>query len=80
MNAILLQTVTIDNLDKKMHDLVSRDEIHSFSSAVKQRAEEDKQLLTTKINSLEEENTSLKVRLNKIESKLDLTEKCVKLV
>ena len=79
MNARLLLTVKIDDLDKKMHDLISRDELHSFASAVKQRAEEEIQLLTTKINSLEEYNTSLKVCLDKIESKQDLTEKYAKL-
>lgn len=76
MNERLIQTVKIDDLDKKMHDMVSREEFNSFALDVKHAAEKEKNILSSKIDTLQIENVSLKQRLDDLESKLDSTEKC----
>ena len=62
-----------------MHDMVSREEFNSFALDVKHAAEKEKNILSSKIDTLQIENVSLKQRLDDLESKLDSTEKCAKL-
>ena len=65
-----MQTVKIEDLDRKMHDLVSREEFHGLIENIKQQADKEKQELDTKIEELKVENNTLKTSLDNIETKL----------
>lgn len=74
MDERLEKTVTTNDLDMKLTNMVTRDEFRSFTMTLFKQADEEKQEMNAKIDNLQSENTKLKERLDKMETKVENSE------
>ena len=71
MGERLVQTVTTNDLDNKLNNMVTRDEFQQFTLSLIERADEEKKVLHSKIEKLETANVALQDKLTSLESKID---------
>ena len=70
MDERLVKTVTTNDLDKKLNNMVTHEEFMSFAESIVQRADKEKEL-HSKIEHLQIANTVLQDKLTQLESKVD---------